>query len=112
MSSQFPMHYAFNKNWSATVHPEVAWDRNGRWTGAAQTVKAVTSTLEYRVPYHAANAIIRLEHRWDDSRGPQGGFFTGDSLSTGVPGLTPSQHLLGVGVILTFDSTFQHRRKE
>jgi putative OmpL-like beta-barrel porin-2 len=110
MSSQLPMHYAFNKHWSATVRPEVAWDRNGRWTGYAQTVKAVTSTLEYRVPYRAANAIIRLEHRWDDSRGPQGGFFTGPYLSDGLPALTPSQHLLGVGVILTFDSSFQQRR--
>jgi len=112
MSSQLPMHYVFNKHWSATVRPEVAWDRNGRWTGSSQTVKAVTSTLEYRIPYRAANAIIRLEHRWDDSRGPQGGFFTGPYLNNGLPGLTPSQHLLGVSVILTFDSTFQHRRKD
>jgi len=112
MSSQLPMHYAFNKHWSATLRPEVAWDRNGRWTGSSQTVKAVTSTIEYRVAYRAANAIIRLEHRWDDSRGPQGGFFTGPYLNDGLPGLTPWQHLLGVGVILTFDSTFQQRRKD
>jgi hypothetical protein len=112
MSSQLPMHYAFNKHWSATVRPEVAWDRSGRWTGSAQTIKAITSTLEYRLPYRVANAIFRVEHRWDDSRGPQGGFFTGPYLNDGVPGLTPSHHLLTVGVILTFDSSFQHRRKE
>ena len=112
MSSQLPMHYAFNKHWSATVRPEVAWDRDGRWTGSSQTVKAVTSTLEYRVSYRAAGAIIRLEHRWDDSRGPEGGFFSGPYLGSELPALTPSQHLLGVGVILTLDSSFQHRRKK
>jgi hypothetical protein len=108
MSAQLPMHWIFDKHWSATVRPEVAWDRNGRWTGFSQTVKAVTSTLEYRVPYRQANAIVRLEHRWDDSRGPGGGFFNDGEVSPGVPGLTPSQHLLVLGVILTFDSSFHH----
>ena len=112
ISSQLPMHYAFNKHWSVTVRPEAAWDRNGRWTGFSQTIKAVTSTLEYHIPYRAANAIIRLEHRWDDSHGPQGGFFSGAYLSPGEVALTPSQHLLGVGVILTFESSFQHRRSD
>ncbi|HYM74617.1 MAG TPA: outer membrane beta-barrel protein [Candidatus Dormibacteraeota bacterium] len=108
MSSQLPMHYVFSKHWSATVRPEVAWDRDGRWTGFSQTVKAVTSTIEYRIPYRAATAIVRLEHRWDDSRGPGGGFFNDGSVGSGGPGLTPSQHLLGLGVILTFDSSFHH----
>ena len=108
MSSQLPVHWAFDKHWSATVRPEVAWDRDGRWTGFSQTVKAVTSTIEYRVPYRAATAIVRLEHRWDDSRGPGGGFFNDGDLSPGVPRLTPTQHLLGLGVILTFDSSFHH----
>src|SRR2546427_1614577 len=104
MSAQLPMHWIFDKHWSMTVRPEVAWDRNGRWTGFSQTVKAVTSTLEYRIPYRQANAIVRLEHRWDDSRGPGGGFFNDGEPRPGVPGLTPAQHLLVVGVILTFDS--------
>jgi hypothetical protein len=108
MSSQLPMHWSFDKHWSGTVRPEVAWDRNGRWTGFSQTVKAVTSTLEYRVSHRAATAIVRLEHRWDDSRGPQGGFFIDGDASPGVPRLTPGQQLFGVGVILTFDSTFHH----
>jgi hypothetical protein len=108
MSSQMPVHWAFDKRWSATVRPEVAWDRNGRWTGFSQTVKAVTSTLEYRVPYRAATAIVRLEHRWDDSRGPQGGFFIDGNLSPGVCRLTPGQQLFGVAAILTFDSSFHH----
>jgi hypothetical protein len=108
MSSQIPAHWVVDKHWSATIRPEVAWDRNGRWTGYSQTVKAVTSTLEYRVPYRAATAIVRLEHRWDDSRGPQGGFFIDGDASPQVPKLTPGQQLLGMGVILTFDSSFHH----
>ncbi len=106
MSSQLPMHWTFNKRWSATVRPEVAWDRDGRWTGFPQTVKAVTSTIEYRIPYRAASAIVRLEHRWDDSRGPGGGFFNDGDVSPEGPELTATQHLLGIGVILTFDSSF------
>ena len=105
MSSQLPAHWAFDKHWSATVRPEVAWDSEGRWTGSAQTVKAVTSTLEYRTSYRKAMAIVRLEHRWDDSRGPGGGFFKDGYTASGVPRLTPDQHLLTLGVILTFDST-------
>jgi hypothetical protein len=108
MSAQLPMHWAFDKHWSTTVRPEFAWDRNGRWTGFSQTVKAVTSTLEYRVPYRQANAIVRLEYRIDDSRGPQGGFFYDGYVSPGVVRLTPTQNLLGLGVILTFDSSFHH----
>jgi hypothetical protein len=71
-------------------------------------VKAVTSTIEYRIPYRAASAIIRLEHRWDDSRGPGGGFFSDGVVDPGGLGLTPAQHLLGLGVIVTFDSSFHH----
>ena len=107
MSAQLPAHWSFNKHWSATVRPEVAWDRNGRWTGFAQTVKAFTSTLEYRIPFRQANAIIRLEHRVDDSRGPGGGFFNDGEVRPGVARLTATQNLLILGVILTFDSQFR-----
>jgi len=103
MAGQLPVHWALNKRWSATVRPEFMWDRNGRWTLARQTVKAVSSTLEYRVPYRQANAILRLEHRYDDSRGPGGGFFRGAEVAPGVVALTPTQHLLILGLILTFD---------
>src|SRR5205085_5594513 len=106
MSAQLPVHWTFRKNWSATLRAEVYWDRDGRVTGFRQTVKANTTTLEYRIPYRQASAIIRLEHRIDDSRGPDGGFFNDGAL--GMPGLTPTQNLLGVGVILTLDSSF-HR---
>jgi hypothetical protein len=104
MSAQLPFHYVISKRWSATVRPEVYWDRDGRVTGFAQTVKANTTTLEYRVPYHDFTGIFRLEHRIDDSRGPQGGFFRGGEVAPGVVALTPTQNLLILGVILTFDS--------
>jgi putative OmpL-like beta-barrel porin-2 len=107
MFAQLPMHWVFNKNWSATLRPEVYWDRDGRMTGFAQTVKANTATLEYRVPYRRASAIVRLEHRIDDSRGPGGGFFRGGQIAPGVVGLTPTQNLLVLGVIVTFDSDFR-----
>ena len=103
MAGQLPIHWAFNKRLSATLRPEVFWDRNGRWTLARQTVKAITTTLEYRIPYRQASAILRLEHRYDDSRGPDGGFFRGAEVLPGMVGLTPAQHLLIVGLILTFD---------
>jgi Putative beta-barrel porin-2, OmpL-like. bbp2 len=108
VSSQVPAHWAFNKHWAATVRPEMAWDGDGRWTGFPQTVKAVTSTIEYRVPFHQATAIFRLEHRFDDSRGPGGGFFRGSYIAPGVVGLTPSQHLLVFGAIFTFDGQMRH----
>jgi hypothetical protein len=104
MSAQLPFDYVFSKHWSATVRPEAYWDRDGRLTGARQTVKANTTTLEYRVPYHDFAAIFRLEHRIDDSRGSQGGFFRGAEVAPGVVGVTPTQNLLILGVILTFDS--------
>jgi hypothetical protein len=107
MSAQLPVHWAFNTQWSATLRPEVYWDRDGRMTGFAQTVKANTTTLEYRVPYRKASAILRLEHRIDDSRGPQGGFFRGAQIAPGVAALTPRQNLLALGVIVTFESDFQ-----
>jgi len=96
MTGQLPVHWALNNRWSTTVRPEFMWDRDGRWTSARQTVKAITTTLEYRVPYRQANAILRLEHRYDDSRGPDGGFFRDT-------GLTPAQHLLIIGLIFTLD---------
>lgn len=90
--------------WSVAVRPEFYWDRNGRWTGQEQFVKAVTSTVEYKVPYRWTNTIVRLEHRFDESTGAGGGFFRRGEVSPGMIGLTPSQHLLLLGVLWTFDS--------
>ncbi|HEY8227725.1 MAG TPA: outer membrane beta-barrel protein, partial [Pyrinomonadaceae bacterium] len=104
MAWQLPTRWTLNNRWSLSFRPEVFWDRDGRWTLARQTVKAFTSTLEYRVPYRWTNTIFRLEHRFDDSRGADGGFFRGRELSPGVVGLTPHQHLLILATIFTFDS--------
>jgi Putative beta-barrel porin-2, OmpL-like. bbp2 len=104
MSWQLPAHWQLNDRWSLSLRPEVFWDRDGRWTLARQTVKAFTSTVEYRVPYRWTTTIFRLEHRFDDSRGPDGGFFRGAELPSGGLGLTPNQHLLIFATIFTFDS--------
>jgi len=104
MSSQLPVHWVVRGPWSVTVRPEFAWDRDGRWTGFAQTIKTVTTTLEYRIAYRWTNAILRLEHRYDDSRGKGGGFFNDGQVQPGVIGLTPTQHLLIFGLIFTLDS--------
>ncbi|MCI0354805.1 MAG: porin [Acidobacteria bacterium] len=106
-AAQMPVHWNVRGPWSLTVRPEFAWDSEGRWTGFEQTIKAFTTTLEYRLPYRKTNTILRLEHRYDDSRGRGGGFFRGAETQPGVVGLTPTQHLLLFGVILTFDSSFR-----
>jgi len=107
MSGQLPVHWILSERWSLTLRPEVFWDRDGRWTLSRQTVKAFTTTVDYRIPYRHANAILRLEHRYDDSRGPQGGFFRGAEVSPGVVAVTPTQHMLIFGLIVSFDSSFQ-----
>jgi hypothetical protein len=104
MSAQLPVHRVLRGPWSVTVRPEFCWDRDGRWTGSAQLVKAVTTTLEYRVSYRKTTTIARLEYRFDDSRGTGGGFFKGGEVSPGVSGLTPTQHLLVIGLMFAFDS--------
>ena len=107
ISAQLPARWTFKPRWSATVRPEVAWDSDGRWTGVPQTVKAVTTTLEYRAPIRQAAAILRLEYRFDDSRGRGGGFYRGREITSGVVGLTPSQHLLVFAAIFTFDNSLK-----
>ncbi|MGH7207482.1 MAG: outer membrane beta-barrel protein, partial [Nitrospiraceae bacterium] len=90
--------------WSVALRPEFYWDRNGRWTGFEQFVKVVTTTLEYKVPYRWTNAALRLEHRYDESTGVDGGFFKRGDVRPGVPGLAKEQHLLLLGLLWTFDS--------
>ncbi len=90
--------------WTVAVRPEFYWDRNGRWTGSEQFVKAVTSTVEYRIFCKRTDTIVRLEHRWDESTGAGGGFFSRGALQPGVISLTPNQHLVLLGVLWTFDS--------
>ena len=102
-SAQLPMRWTLNPRWAVAVRPEVAKDTQGRWTLARQTVVALTTTLEYKLPYKSSNTIFRLEHRYDRSTGPDGGFFRGRVGSPGVIGLTPGQHLLIFATIFTLD---------
>lgn len=99
-----PMRWNVHGPWSVALRPEFYWDRNGRLTGFEQLVKAVTTTLEYRIPYQWTNTILRIEHRFDESTGPGGGFFKGGEIRPGVVGLTPAQHVLMFSAIWTFDS--------
>jgi hypothetical protein len=107
IAAQLPVRWNFRGPWSVAVRPEVAWDSDGRWTLAEQTVTALTTTLEYRVPYLWASAILRLEYRVDHSTGSQGGFFDDHEVSPGVIALTPTQHQLIFAAIFTFDSPTQ-----
>jgi hypothetical protein len=90
--------------WSVALRPEFYWDRNGRWTGSEQFVKAITTTAEYKLPYKWTNTVVRLEYRYDESTGAQGGFFTSNVTSSGAIGLTPGQQLVLLGILWTFDS--------
>lgn len=89
--------------WSVAIRPEFYWDRNGRLSGSEQLIKAMTTTLEYRWRTGLHTLLGRLEHRYDDSRGSGGGFFTGDFVGPGTIGRTPGQHLLLFSVVWFFD---------
>lgn len=91
--------------WSVSLRPEFYWDRNGRWTGNEQFVKAFTTSAEYAYPFGWTNTRLRLEHRWDESTGVGGGFFKDGDLTPGVPRLAQDQHLLLIGLLWTFDSS-------
>lgn len=99
-----PVRWHVSGPWSVAVRPEFFWDRNGRLTGFEQFIKAVTATLEYRIPYQWMHLISRLEYRYDESTGSGGGFFKGNEIAPGVIGLTPAQHMLIFGLIWTLDS--------
>lgn len=85
--------------WSVAFRPEFYSDASGLITGSEQFVKAVTTTLQYRLPYKWTNTIFRLEYRHDESTGSGGGFFKGTDNT-----LTPGQNLVLFSVIGTFDS--------
>ncbi|MDH5739832.1 MAG: porin [Nitrospira sp.] len=89
--------------WSVALRPELYWDRNGRITGSEQFIKAITSTVEYRLSLTLHTVLARLEHRYDESRGSGGGFFTGNFIGPGMIGVTPRQHLLLFSLIWFID---------
>ena len=90
--------------WTVAVRPEFYWDRNGQWTGNQQFVRAITNTVEYKIPYKWTNTLLRLEYRYDESTGKQGGFFTNGNFANGQPRLTPGQNLLIFSLLWYFDS--------
>ncbi|MBL8075264.1 MAG: porin [Nitrospira sp.] len=96
--------WQINAPWAVALRPELYWDRNGRWTGAEQFVKAMTSTVEYKLPYKRTNSVVRVEHRYDDSTGVGGGFFRNGDVRPGVASIASDQHLFLLGLLLTFDS--------
>lgn len=107
VAAQAPVRWAVGGPWTVAVRPEFAWDRDGRWTTFEQFVRAVTSTLEYRVAFQRSRAILRLEHRYDRSTGSRGGFFA--DTQSDADGLTPGQHLLVFGWIFAFDARMAER---
>lgn len=99
-----PVRWQVSGPWSVAVRPEFYWDRTGRLTGLEQFVKAITTTLEYRLADKWTSTMLRLEHRFDESTGAGGGFFKDGEAAPGVIKLTPSQHMLLFSVIWMFDS--------
>lgn len=99
---QFPIHVALSGPWSVSLRPELGRDPSGRYTGVRQTVTAVTSGIEYRTTGHGAQAIARIEYRYDHSRGVEGGFYSGANNE-----LTPGQPMLVAALILTFERAWR-----
>ena len=100
---QLPARVLISGPWSAGVRPEIARDASGRYTGFRQNVFAVTSTLQFAHASGTRQTIARLEHRYDNSTGPDGGFFSTADSDPGAP-LTHRQNLIVGALILTFDS--------
>jgi hypothetical protein len=97
-------HWQFTKAWALAIRPELYYDPDGTMTGASQFIKAITTTLEYKVPIGATVTRWRLEYRYDDSTGSQGGFFRDGDTSSGVPALVQAQHLLIAAILWNYDS--------
>jgi hypothetical protein len=105
MAAQMPLRWVVRRPWSVSIRPEFAWDRDGRWIGAPQSVAALTTTVEYRLGLQRAGVIVRLEHRLDRSHGVGGGFFRSIDGRVDARPLTPTQNLMVVAVILTLDAS-------
>ncbi|GKS60264.1 hypothetical protein YTPLAS18_37910 [Nitrospira sp.] len=108
MAGNITARWRFAPRWYVAVRPELYWDRNGRWTGSEQFVKAMTVTLDFAPFVYDRQRLLRnwharLEYRWDDSTGVDGGFYKGGDISPGVPQLAPSQQLLILALLWTFD---------
>lgn len=96
--------WRFAEAWAVAVRPELYYDPDGTMTGARQFIKGITTTLEYKLRYAWTTTRFLLEYRFNNSTGPQGGFYTGGPTASGAIGLTPSQNLLFFSVLWSFDS--------
>lgn len=86
--------------WSVGLRPELYWDQNGLLTGAEQFIKAVTTTLEYKIPpIFPLSMQAKLEYRYDQSSGSGRGFFKGADNR-----LVRNQHLLIFALMWFFDA--------
>lgn len=103
MASALFSQYHLAGPWSIAVRPEVFWDRNGRMTQFQQMIWANTATLEYKRHVGAHEAIVRLEHRYDESTGKEGGFFINGLGRNGQPRLTAGQQVVWLSVVWAFD---------
>jgi hypothetical protein len=97
-------HWQLTKTWALAIRPELYYDPDGTMTGARQFIKATTTTLEYKLPVAGTITRWRLEYRYDDSTGSQGGFFHDGDGSAGVPALIQTQHLLIAAILWNYDS--------
>lgn len=104
VAAQTPVRVTIRGPWSVTLRPEVAWDSAGRWTTLEQNVFGMTSSVSYDRRMRLTQAIVRFEHRFDRSTGPQGGFFK--TMSSGLSGTTPNQHLFVINVIVAVHGAF------
>jgi hypothetical protein len=68
-------------------------------TGARQTLRAATATMEYRAWFLEHNDLsLRFEYRFDRSTGDEGGFYAGADNR-----LVPEQNLFIVGIVWSFE---------
>jgi hypothetical protein len=88
-----------SESWRFAVRPEFYWDPDGLMTGAHQTLRAVTTTVEFHAKVLKYNSLsARVEYRYDRSNGDEGGFYAGSDNH-----LVPTQNLLIVALMWTFD---------
>jgi len=86
-------------SWRFAVRPEFYWDPDGLMTGSKQTLRAVTTTLEYRSRFFQHNDLsARVEYRFDRSTGEGGGFYAGSDNH-----LVPEQNLLIVALVWSLE---------
>jgi hypothetical protein len=88
-----------SESWRFAVRPEIYWDPDALMTGARQTLRAVTTTVEFRANFLEYNFLsFRVEYRYDRSTGEDGGFYAGSENH-----LVPDQNLLIVALMWAFD---------